>query len=393
MTALRAAPLADLCELDRRNVRPGDPLADDLPFVGVENVTRDTGFLNFDANSRVGSGKSVSFRFDERHVLYGKLAPYLNKVATPDFAGRCSTELVPLLPRGGVDRDFLAHMLRRRETVEFAVAFANGTRMPRVDMKLLMAMPIPFPPFDAQRRIAGVLNRAARIVRLREKANDRIRLFAPALFVRTFGDPVENPMGWEMRKLGEIADLNAGDPAPQDPEAFAPDGPLFVRMQDVGRDHVNPELAESTDRLNPAWLRENRLRVFPRGSLLIPKSGVSVNLNHRAMLAVDAHVVSHLAIAAPHRSVVDPVYLFWWSVHYDPREHAQATTLPSLKLSVFRQAEVPLPPLDLQRRFAALANRAARMAVAAEAARSAALSLASALAARLAKEGPISESC
>ena len=134
----RAVPLADLCDMDRRNVRPGDPLADELPFVGVETVTRDTGFLNFDANSRIGNGKSTAFRFDERHVLYGKLAPYLNKVATPDFPGRCSTELVPLLPCDGVDRDFLAHMLRRPETVKFAVESANGTRMPRVDMKFLM---------------------------------------------------------------------------------------------------------------------------------------------------------------------------------------------------------------------------------------------------------------
>ena len=203
-----------------------------------------------------------------------------------------------------------------------------------------------------------------------------------------FGDPVENPMGWEVSQLGEITDLSAGDPAPQDPEAFAPDGPSFVRMQDVGRGHVNPELAESTDRLNPAYLRENRLRVFPRDSLLIPKSGVSVNLNHRAMLAVDAHVVSHLAIAAPHRSAVDPVYLFWWSVHYDPREHAQVTTLPSLKLSVLRRAEVPLPPLDLQRRFAAIAKGAARMASRAKAAAGAASALTDALAARLLEQTP-----
>ena len=384
----RTVPLADLCEIDRRNVRPGDPLANELPFVGVENVTRDTGFLNFDTNSRVGNGKSTAFRFDERHVLYSKLRPYLNKVAAPDFAGRCSTQLVPLLPHDGVDRDFLAHMLRRGETVKFAVASANGSRMPSVDMKLLMAMPIPFPPFDAQRRIAGVLNRAARIERQRHRVADCIRRFAPALFIRMFGDPVENPMGWEVGKLDEIADLSTGDPAPQDPEAFAPDGPLFVRMQDVGRDHVNPELAESTDRLNPAWLRENRLRVSPRDSLLIPKSGVSVNLNHRAMLAVDAHVVSHLAIAAPHRSMVDPVYLFWWSIHYDPRAHAQVTTLPSLKLSVLRQAEVPLPPLDLQRRFAAIAKAAARMSSRAKAAAGAASALADALAARLLEQAP-----
>lgn len=279
--------------------------------------------------------------------------------------------------------DYLLHVLDDESSW-----FVSGSVQPFIKPADIKARKVPLPSLDRQLRIARILNRAAGVERLHCGTVDRARKFAPALFAGMFGDPVENPMGWEMRKLDEIADLSTGDPAPQDPEAFAPDGPLFVRMQDVGRGHVNPELAESTDRLNPAWLRENRLRVFPRDSLLIPKSGASVNLNHRAMLAVDAHVVSHLAIAAPHRSAVDPVYLFWWSVHYDPREHAQVTTLPSLKLSVLRQAEVPLPPLDLQRRFAAIAKGAARMASRAKAAAGAASALTAALAARLLEESP-----
>ena len=114
--------LDELCQMDRRHVRPSDPSAAQLPFVGVENVAANTGAINFDSDSRVGDQKSATFRFDGRHVLYGKLRPYLNKVATPDFAGRCSTELIPLLPQDGVDRDFLASLLRRRETVHFAMA-------------------------------------------------------------------------------------------------------------------------------------------------------------------------------------------------------------------------------------------------------------------------------
>ena len=118
----RIVPLGELCEMDRRGLRPDDPAAAGLPLLGVENVGSGTGALNLDAGSRVGVGKSTSFRFDERHVLYAKLRPYLNKVATPEFAGRCSTELVPLLARSGVDREYLAHLLRRKETVSFVMS-------------------------------------------------------------------------------------------------------------------------------------------------------------------------------------------------------------------------------------------------------------------------------
>ena len=197
-------PLGELCDMDRRGLRPDDPDAARLPLLGVENVGSDTGALNLDAGSRVGDGKSTSFRFDERHVLYAKLRPYLNKVATPEFAGRCSTELVPLLSRPGVDRDFLAYLLRRRETVAFVMSSVTGSRMPRADMNTLMSMLVPLPPMDDQRRIVDILNRAARIERLLARAAERLREFVPALFVKMFGDPVQNPMGWRIEPLGGV---------------------------------------------------------------------------------------------------------------------------------------------------------------------------------------------
>ena len=192
----RTATLGELCEIDRRIVSPGGSLAARLPFVGVEHVSKRTGFLDFDRDSRIGSGKSATFQFDERHVLYAKLRPYLNKVATPDFPGRCSTQLEPLLPHEGVDRHFLAHVLRRKQTVDFATALSTGTRMPSIDMKSLMALPVPFPSLERQRKIADILNRATYVERMRAKAVDCHRDFAPALFVKMFGDPAENPMGW-----------------------------------------------------------------------------------------------------------------------------------------------------------------------------------------------------
>ncbi len=197
-------PLGELCEMDRQGLRPDDPIASRLPFVGVEHVEPDSGAFNFDNGSRIGSQRSTTFRFDERHVLYAKLRPYLNKVATPEFPGRCSTELVPLLPRDGVEREFIAYLLRRKETVDYVMSSVTGARMPRTDMKALMSLPVPLLPPGEQRRIVGILNRAAKIERLRSQAQERLREFIPALFIRMFGDPVENPMGWARERLGML---------------------------------------------------------------------------------------------------------------------------------------------------------------------------------------------
>ena len=146
--------------------------------------------------------KARVFILTNAHVLYGKLRPYLNKVATPEFAGKCSTELVPLLPRVGVDREFIGYLLRRQKTVDYVMSSVTGARMPRTDMNALLSLPVPLPPLDEQRRIVAVLNRAAKIERLRARAHELMREFIPALFLEMFGDPAENPMRWTTERLG-----------------------------------------------------------------------------------------------------------------------------------------------------------------------------------------------
>ena len=269
-------------------------------------MSRDMGFLDFDANSRVGSGKSPAFRFDERHVPYSKLRPYLNKVATPDFAGRCSTQLVRLLPRDGVDRDVLAHMLRRGETVQFAVDSANGTRMPSVDMKPSMTVPIPFPPFDVQRRIAGVLNRAARIVRLRETARDRFRLFAPALFDKTFGDPVENPMGWKAGKIGDVAaSIESGFACAQ--SKLVENGLLHLRPFNIGR---NAELDMTKAYSAPHGTAPRAKRSLRRGDILFNNTNGRELVGKAALVREDleAGFSNHMIRVRQGSSVCDPAF-------------------------------------------------------------------------------------
>jgi restriction endonuclease S subunit len=92
--------LKDICEVYSEQILPNSEFAKKLPYIGLENIESETGNI---INQKNGSDSKLSkgntFRFNSHHVLYGKLRPYLNKVATPNFEGRCSTELLPLLPK------------------------------------------------------------------------------------------------------------------------------------------------------------------------------------------------------------------------------------------------------------------------------------------------------
>ncbi len=165
-------------------------------------------------------------------------------------------------------------------------------------------------------------------------------------------------MRWPIVPLYEIAEVSAGNPAPQELSAFSENGVPFIRMQDVGREHRTISLIESSDKVSQEAIERHRLRLFPVGSVLIPKSGASVNLNHRAMLGREAYVVSHLAVIIPNLEKVLPEYLYLWSLAYDPRSQAQTTSLPSLPLSLIKVARVLLPPLPEQHRIVDILSRA-----------------------------------
>ena len=353
----RVVPLGELCEMDRQGLRPEDPVAARLPLLGVEHVVSDTGALNLGSGSRIGDGKSTSFRFDERHVLYAKLRPYLNKVATPDFAGRCSTELVPLLPRRGVDREYLAHLLRRKETVAFVMSSVTGSRMPRADMKALMSMPVPHPSLGEQRRIVDILNRAARIEALRSRAAERLREFVPALFVKVFGDPARNPMAWPLLTLRDVSTLGPqyGANAPAVP--FTEGRPRYIRITDI---HPGGHLSDEPVGLDHADWEPYRLR---DGDLLLARSGATVGKAY-IYRQTDGPCVfaGYLIRFRLNYDKLHPLVAFAFTqtsayrawIETKRRTAAQ----PNINGREYATLEIPVPPLHLQERFTKIVNSA-----------------------------------
>ncbi len=348
--------LGDLCEMDRQGLDPDASTAAGLRFVGVENIGSQNGVLNFANCSRVGSQKSTTFRFDERHVLYAKLRPYLNKVATPDFCGRCSTELVPLLPREGVDREFVAHLLRQEQTVKHAMSSVTGSRMPRTDMKALMLLPVPLPPLEEQRRIVGILNRAAKIERLRKHAaQERLREFVPALFVSMFGDPATNPMGWDAAHLGDVCTIvGGGTPRRSNPSYFG--GPVpWATPTDVTA-LTSLFISATRETITETALRESSARLVPARTVL---------LTSRATIGYTAVAATSMATNQGFINLICsdrllPEYLAnWLPLRRDYLvQLAGGTTFKEISKSALKQIRVPLPPIDMQRRFAAIAEAA-----------------------------------
>ncbi|MBY0231349.1 MAG: hypothetical protein K2W96_18860 [Gemmataceae bacterium] len=203
----KRARLDAVATLERATLRP-EEIATGTRSVGMENIDGSGAFVDV-GEVEAGELASNKFAFTPEHVLYGKLRPYLMKIARPDFAGACSTEILPIRANGTVSRDYLFHYLRQPRMIALANSRTAGANLPRLSPTDLATFPIDYPAdAEEQRRIAGLLDEADA---LRRRRAEMIRLageLVPSVFREMFGD-IGKDASCQL-PLDEVAEIGTG---------------------------------------------------------------------------------------------------------------------------------------------------------------------------------------
>lgn len=160
---------------------------------------------------------------------------------------------------------------------------------------------------------------------------------------------------WTVRRLDEVAQVGAGNPAPQDKRLFEGGQYPFIRTSDVGKVRFG-EIGSAVDHLNDEGI--SGLRLVPAGTILLPKSGASTFLNHRVITLRDAYVSSHLATVTAKPDLADPRYLLYALSRVSAQELLPENSYPSLNLSLIKSIKLPIPALEEQRRIVAVLDEA-----------------------------------
>lgn len=345
--------LGNVCTQVRASVRPGE--RPDLRYVGLESIESGSGqFVEGHLSKTPEVPLANSFHFDSSHVLYGKLRPYLNKVALPNFEGKCSTEIIPLLPKVNLDREYLAYFLRSSRVVDLISARTAGARMPRADMDYIFSLLIPVPPLSEQRRIVDLLSRAEGIVRLRRDAEKKAAELIPALFIDMFGDPAMNPKGWSVDSLGDV--LDSADYGCSSKASDDADGMPMIRMGNVSY-AGNLDLTDlkyivlPADQVERYHLKDGDI-LFNRTNSkdLVGKTGLWKG-------TIDAIAASYFIRLRVRSEVVSPDYVWAFMNSGYMKRKIFSTARGAIGQSNINSKELrafalPIPPLPLQRQFA-----------------------------------------
>ncbi len=131
--------LSDLCDFTPESVDPSS--SGDGIYVGLEHL--DSGRVMLSGQASATAAESSKWAFRRGDVLYGKLRPYLDKAAVAGVDGICSTELLVLRPKPGIDSRFLAAVAHAPQFIEHALSDTVGKQYPRTSWNHLKNFTLP----------------------------------------------------------------------------------------------------------------------------------------------------------------------------------------------------------------------------------------------------------
>jgi type I restriction enzyme, S subunit len=198
--------LGEVASLVREALNPS-AIVTGTKYIGLEHIPSGGGTPSSVA-IRKDQLASQKYKFDPGDILFGKLRPYLAKIAIVDFPGICSTDIIPIRTGPMIDRRFLAHYLLNPEVVIFVTSRSAGVNLPRIAPKELTTLRIPLPPAPEQRRIAAILDQADNLRAKRHETVERIDDAIQATFISVFGMLDANPHQFPIITLGELCSNN-----------------------------------------------------------------------------------------------------------------------------------------------------------------------------------------
>ena len=152
--------------------------------------------------------------------------------------------------------------------------------------------------------------------------------------------------GWKYKKLGEVANITAGQGAPQGDDKYCDSGTPFIKAGNL-EDLVNGLSEESVLKVSEEVAKAHKLKRYPAGSVLFAKSGMSCMKGWVHTLKRDCYVVSHIAIITPYN--IDSNFLNYYFRYIKTYSLVQDAAYPTISLKDIESLLVPIPSNEDQK--------------------------------------------
>lgn len=280
-------------------------------------------------------------------MALGKVA-----IAKVDLAINQDLKALIIKDKARLDTPYLMRFLESKAS--YIEKLGKGATVKGITVDVLRDLEIPLPPLAEQKRIAAILDKADAIRRKRQQAIQLADDFLRSVFLDMFGDPVTNPKGWEVRKLGEVGTLDRGKSKHRprnDPDLLGGVHPL-IQTGDIANAGGYIKTYKST--YSDLGLAQSKK--WEAGILCIT---IAANIAKTGILTFDACFPDSV-VGFKSNGLVTVEYIQYWLgfLQKTLEESAPESAQKNINLAILRNLELPIPELTLQEKFTDMVNKA-----------------------------------
>ena len=223
----------------------------------------------------------------------------------------------------------------------------------------LKKMTFPLIELKEQKRIIERLDKTQNIINETKSLLSKYDTLIKSRFIEMFGDPVQNPMGWEVNQLTDfIIFLTSG--ARGWSEYFSKEGDLFLTIKNVKNnkikiDDVQHIKVPSNKEAERTKVKENDLLISITADL--GRTGVV----SKAIASYGAYINQHLSLVRLNMDKINPLFVSYFleteggKIQFSKKN--QSAVKAGLNFDAIKSLHLINPPLSLQNDFAAFVQQ------------------------------------
>ncbi|MBO4706871.1 MAG: restriction endonuclease subunit S [Spirochaetaceae bacterium] len=200
MEKYKTVRLGDVCEIVMGTSPEGKTISQNSS-AGIEFHQGKTCFGNLYLNES-GMFTNSPIRFaDAGNVIMSVRAPVGDSNITPRKIA-IGRGLCTFNTKNNFEKLFLYYYLNSQ--IDFLRLQSTGSTFKAVNKDVISDLQIPLPPLQEQKQIAAILDKCTELIAKNKLMLEKYDTLIKSRFIEMFGDPVQNPMGWEKTELGNM---------------------------------------------------------------------------------------------------------------------------------------------------------------------------------------------
>ncbi|MEB3146835.1 MAG: restriction endonuclease subunit S [Cylindrospermopsis raciborskii 1523720] len=261
------------------------------------------------------------------------------------------------IPKPFIYNRFLAYSLQYY-TPEIT-KLAGSTTFKEVSKSSIKKFKIPFPAPSEQRRIVEILDQADALRKMRAEADAKSDRILPALFIKMFGDPSTNPMGWNIVSVEKLfSKERSGTKCGPFVSALKKHEYVDNGVPVWGIDNIKPNqfLESGSLFITPTKYEELKSYTVEPGDIIISRAGTVGRMCVARPQQSPSIISTNLIRLTLDKKHISPEY-FTSLLSYFPasvnqlRASGDDGAYSFMNTTILKSLKIPLPPFELQNEY------------------------------------------